>query len=213
MYMEPEPNALDVRISLPLDTTFTEAGPFLDALTEHHKGVQATRQNPRVLVATGIEINPNDVAFWIGVGLGGGVLAFAKRFFEHLADDAYAQLRRGIVGFAKKVRGRHEAEVIPPAVYVVAQRSIEVGEYAYVSFRWEPRDEEDLRRLSAAALQLTEGSERREVRYAWDAEAGEWFEYAMEDGPWRKKGAKKSLKGKRRERARKYQPRQHRENH
>jgi hypothetical protein len=194
MYGEPDPNALEVRISLPSDTTFADAAPFLDALTERHTAVQATRLNPRVLNATGIEINPNDVAFWISVGLGGGALAFAKRFFEHLADDAYAQLRRGIASFAKRVRDRHEADVIPPAVYVVAQRSVEVDGYAYISFRWEPGDEVELQRLSAAALRLTEGK-RREVRYAWDAEAGEWFEYALEDGPWRKKGSKKRKRG------------------
>ena len=172
-YGEPAENMLSVEVKVPLDSTFAEMADVLDALTDEHVSVQATRLNPRHLGATGGgEINYPDLVFWIAttMGIGGGLIAFSKRFFEHLADDAHDILKRRIAEYAERKHARETEEW--KVFLVVYRRDDEPG---YVQFRWLPDD--DVKRLSAAVMGLPETGDGDTTYYAWDDKAGRWVKY------------------------------------
>jgi hypothetical protein len=171
-----EPNMLDVEVSVPVDGTFGEIAELLDALTERNISVKATRLNPRYLADTGGFINPTDLVFWITVALGGGgMIAFSKRFFEHLADDTYAALKKQLVEYGKRRRERQDSRV-----YLQIHRHELDDKQQGLSFRWELGD--DLQKLSQAALRLTREPSDVNTTYSWDERAGVWVEYDMETG-------------------------------
>src|SRR5438093_4900465 len=81
----------NLQIGLPTDATFEESAPLVEGLSRHFFDASLRRYNPAI--AHGGTATPDMVwGLWLVLTAGGviGVSAFAKRFFELLAEDTHA---------------------------------------------------------------------------------------------------------------------------
>jgi hypothetical protein len=174
-YREP-PEFFSAHVGLPTDGTFEDGAPLLDALAGHFGQTQVTRAHRDAgLGGAGIEIGFFDLVIY-GSLLSGGI--FAKKFLERLADDAYAELRRKLIGFARH-RTERRGVGSELRVHVVDDPSEEHPRY--VAFTWVSTTEDDLLRLSRAAARLPASlMRRRENRFRWDPRREAWTRYSWE---------------------------------
>ena len=98
-----------LRIQLPQDLALEEVAALVDDLASDFESVEISRPHPRQMIIGGP--GPESILITIienaPLILGAAPLtAFAVRFFQRLADDAYEGFRRGVVGLAERLRAR-----------------------------------------------------------------------------------------------------------
>lgn len=170
----------EIAVKLPHDVTFEEGSSLVEEFSQHFLAAELRRAHPSG--GSGGTGAPDMYwALWVVIACGGvGVGAFAKKFFELLAEDAHAGLKKVIGGFIRRLRDRR-SDAPPTCWYIEIDGTYPAAgqEPPRYVFRWEAASDEDLLAALRSAVSLMDqiADQPAEQAFRWSSRKQRWEPY------------------------------------